>query len=245
MIDIGGALNVVLDAQHVSGKPLAVVVAGHNGSGKSTMWYRSLAETLRIPLINADRMMVSILPDAHEGFLPDWAAEVRDKDESWMRVAQNGVQAFVAQALVHGVPFAMETVFSHWHENPDGSVDTKVDLIRQMQAAGYFVILLFVGLSSAQVSIGRVATRKAEGGHSVEIAKLINRFGRTQKAIRLAAPVADAAVFLDNSRTKKDAFTVCRVQLGDQERFDLRATRAGAPPEIEAWMTKACPARSS
>ena len=38
-----------------------------------------------------------------------------------MRVAQNGVQAFVAQALSQGVPFAMETVFSHWVEHADGT----------------------------------------------------------------------------------------------------------------------------
>lgn len=242
MIGIDQALEVVLEAQSRSDKPLAVIVAGHNGSGKSTMWYRSLADTLRIPLINADRMMLSILPEAQaDGFLIDWAAELRDADESWMRVAQNGVQAFVAQALVQGVPFAMETVFSHWREHPDGTVETKVDLILQMQAAGYFVVLLFVGLSSEQVSIGRVANRTDEGGHDVEVGKLIDRFPRTQNAIRLAAPVADAAVFLDNSRTKKEAFTVCRVQLGEDERFDMRATRAGAPPAIEAWMTKVCP----
>ncbi|MBN8527854.1 MAG: zeta toxin family protein [Caulobacterales bacterium] len=242
MIRFGDALNVVIEAQRTSDKPLAVVVAGHNGSGKSTMWYRSLAETLRIPLINADRMMLSILPEAKaDGFLPDWAAELRDTDESWMRVAQNGVQAFVAQALTQGVPFAMETVFSHWRVLPNGTVETKVDLIRQMQAAGYFVVLLFVGLSSEQVSIGRVATRTDEGGHDVDIRKLIDRFPRTQNAIRLAAPVADATVFLDNSRTKKEAFTVCRVQLGEDERFDMRATRAGAPSAIEAWMIKVCP----
>lgn len=242
MIGLDHALAVSLEAQRSAGKPLAVILAGHNGSGKSTMWYQFLAETLKIPLINADRMMLSILPEAgDDGFLPDWAADLRDTDESWMRVAQNGVQAFVAQALLQGVPFAMETVFSHWRELPDGTFESKVDLIRQMQAAGYFVLLLFVGLSSEQVSIGRVATRTDEGGHDVDGAKLIDRFPRTQKAIRQAATVADATVFLDNSRTKREAFTVCRVQLGADERFDVRATRSGAPPEIEAWMTEVCP----
>lgn len=206
------------------------------------MWYRHLADTLQIPLINADRMMLSILPEAGEdGFLSPWAASLRDTNESWMRVAQNGVQAFVAQALSQGVPFAMETVFSHWRELPDGTFESKVDLIRQMQEAGYFVLLLFVGLSSEQVSIGRVATRTDEGGHDVAVRKLIERFPRTQQAIQQAAPVADATVFLDNSRTKKEAFTVVRVQLGGTQRFDIRTTSAGAPSEIEIWMSKACP----
>jgi len=43
---------------------VAFVLAGHNGSGKSTLWYSRLAESLRMPLVNADRMMMSILPDA-------------------------------------------------------------------------------------------------------------------------------------------------------------------------------------
>ena len=43
-------------------KPLAIVLAGHNGSGKSTLWYDKLADQLRIPLVNADRLTLSILP---------------------------------------------------------------------------------------------------------------------------------------------------------------------------------------
>ena len=242
MIGLDEALRLSLEAQQSGDKPLAVILAGHNGSGKSTLWYEALAETLKIPLVNADRMMLSILPEADDdGFLPPWAADLRDTDQSWMRVAQNGVQAFVAQALSQGVPFAMETVFSHWVEHADGTVESKVDLIHQMQSAGYFVLLLFVGLTSEQVSIGRVATRTAEGGHGVDVKKLISRFPRTQKAILKAAPVADATVFLDNSRTKKEAFTVVRVQVGSDQRFDLRAASLSAPAEIVEWMTKACP----
>lgn len=240
MKSLGDALDALLPVQQASGKPLAVVLAGHNGSGKSTMWYELLAGTLQIPLINADRMMMSILPEVAKGeFLPPWAGTLRDTDENWMKVAQKGVSAFVAQALLKGVPFAMETVFSHWKKRDDGTYESKLDLIREMQAAGYFVILIFVGLTSDQLSIGRVQTRKAKGGHDVVIKKLTQRFPRTQKAVRAAAPMADAAVFVDNSRSKKEAFTVCRVQIGEQQRFDMRSV--GAPSEIEAWMNKACP----
>lgn len=51
-----------------------------------------------------------------------------------MEVAQKGVEAFVAQAMARKVAFAMETVFSHWQPLEDGSVESKIDLIRQMQA---------------------------------------------------------------------------------------------------------------
>ena len=39
------------------------VLFGHNGSGKSTMWYEHIVDNIQIPLINADRMMLSILPE--------------------------------------------------------------------------------------------------------------------------------------------------------------------------------------
>lgn len=46
--------------------PLGIIVAGHNGSDKSTMLCGHLPEKRQIPLINADRRMVSILPDGDD-----------------------------------------------------------------------------------------------------------------------------------------------------------------------------------
>ncbi len=61
-------------------KPLAIVLAGHNGSGKSTLWYDKLADILRIPLINADRLTLSILPapSGEPPVLRPWAVDLRD-----------------------------------------------------------------------------------------------------------------------------------------------------------------------
>lgn len=246
MKDLAGSVNDVLAAQTASGKPLAIVLAGHNGSGKSTLWYRRLAPIIRIPLVNADRMMMSILPEVSgSGKLPSWAVQLRDTNTSWMEVAQSGVQAFVAQAMSRQVAFAMETVFSHWKEHPDGRVESKIDLIREMQAAGYFVVLFFVGLTSAQLSVARVSTRVQQGGHAVDTPKLLSRFPRTQKAVREASRVADAALLLDNSLEQEDAFTVCHVQLMGEVLFDLR--RAGRPikPAILAWLDVVSPPASS
>ncbi len=236
MTALSAAVDLLLASQSTTGKPLAIVLAGHNGSGKSTMWRRILADRLRIPLINADRMMLSILPEAFaDGSLPAWAQDLRDTDEGWMRVAQAGVQAFVGQAMAARVPFAMETVFSYWEEGADGAFRSKIDLIRDMQAAGYFVMLLFVGLASADLSILRVQTRVAEHGHDVPTDRLRHRFPRTQQAIRAAAAVADATILTDNSRTPRDAFTVCRVQLGTQALYDMR-DGGTVPPMIGAWI---------
>lgn len=238
MTTLDQAVVEVLRAQRRSKKPLAVILAGHNGSGKSTMWRRHLSPSFQIPLVNADRMMLSILPEAEgDGKLVKWAQQLRDTDESWMKVAQKGVEAFVGQAMARGVPFAMETVFSYWEEMPDGTVKSKIDLIHQMQQAGYFVLLFFVGLSNVQLSIGRVVTRIAEGGHAVEVDKLLDRFPRTQKAIAAASSVADATIFTDNSRSARRAFTVCRIQIGKREAFDMRhGARRRIPSEIGEWL---------
>jgi predicted ABC-type ATPase len=243
MTTLDQAVAEVQRAQQRSKKPLAVILAGHNGSGKSTMWRQHLSPSFRIPLVNADRMMLSILPEAgSDGHLIKWAQELRDTDESWMKVAQKGVEAFVGQAMTRGVPFAMETVFSYWEELPNGEVKSKVDLIKEMQAAGYFVLLFFVGLSNVQLSIGRVSTRIFEGGHAVDVDKLFDRFPRTQKAIGLASSVADATIFTDNSRGTRKAFTVCRIQIGQRQVYDMRAgARRRIPSEIAEWLNVVSP----
>ena len=237
MTDLSAAVDQIIKAQRKTRKPLAIVLAGHNGSGKSTMWRKSLSGQLQIPLINADRMMLSILPEAgNDGALDPWARTLRDNDLSWMKVAQDGVQAFVGQAMQAKVPFAMETVFSDWDVQPDGTVLSKLDLIRDMQAAGYFVLLFFVGLANVELSILRVQSRVADNGHDVAPERLLRRFPRTQKAVGAAARIADAAIFTDNSRDQKRAFTVCRIQLGEQPLFDLRHSPNRVSPAISGWL---------
>jgi predicted ABC-type ATPase len=238
--DLSTAVDAVLSVQAQSGKPLAIILAGHNGSGKSTMWYRHLAPALKVPLINADRMMLSILPEAgSSGRLPAWAQELRDTDRNWMGVARESVDSFVVNAMRAAVPFAYETVFSHWVEHEDGTVESKIDRIHQLQQAGYFVLLFFVGLSNVNLSIGRVITRHANGGHSVPNDRLLRRFPKTQRAISEAIPVADASILVDNSAEESKAFTVARVQAGKDLLYDVRSPEA--PKRIAEWLEKVAP----
>lgn len=122
-------------------KPLAIVLAGHNGSGKSTFWHNKLADVLQIPLVNADRLTLSILPtpSGDPRALPVWAAELRDKDERWQRLSQESVQLFTGLIMAERMPFAIETVFSYLVKHEDGSYQSKQDLIVALQQAGYAV----------------------------------------------------------------------------------------------------------
>lgn len=213
-----------LEGQRSQSKPIAFILAGHNGSGKSTLWNDRLAPVLRRPLINADRLITSILPAPIDkaGRLVPWAAQLRDQDERWQRLAQDGVASFLGLVTDQKMSFGYETVFSHWKELPGGKVESKVDLITNLQKEGYYVVLLFVGMVSAQLSIARVDTRKRQGGHTVEVSKLISRFPRTQKAVGHAAGVADMTIMFDNSATFEKAFRLVRVQHKKRVRYDCR-----------------------
>ncbi len=235
------AIDRILTLQAASGKPLGIILAGHNGSGKSTMWREHLSQKLQIPLVNADRMMLSILPEVDDLlYLPEWAVELRDRNGAWMQVAQRGVEAFVAQAMIQQVAVAMETVFSHWDVAPDGTVHSKIDKIRQLQDAGYFVLLIFVGLTSADLSIARVLTRVGSGGHDVPEVKLRDRYPRTQQAIEAARSVADATILVDNSLSPDRAFSVCRIEAQANELFDVRG-QGMVEPAIVEWLDKVAP----
>lgn len=225
-------VDLILSAHAASNKPLAIVLAGHNGSGKSTCWQKHLSPAFQMPLVNADRLMLSILPEPP---LPEWARDLRDNDTRWMEVGQKGVGVYVELAMERGLPFAIETVFSDWRPQADGSVRSKIDLMRTLQQRGYFVLLFFVGLASAQLSQARVATRIQNGGHAVPDDKLLARFPRTQQAITAASVVADAVILTDNSRKADVAFSICRITVGAQPVFDCRDA-APPPPEIAAWL---------
>lgn len=240
--------TLLASALRGANKPLAFVLAGHNGSGKSTLWYERLADRLQLPLVNADRLTLSVLPES----LPPWAQKLRDEDARWHKLSQDGVGLFRQLIMAQRMPFAFETVFSHWQRSADGSWRSKADDIRDMQRAGYFVVLLFVGLTSPSLSVLRVQTRKRKGGHDVPLQKLLERFPRTQAAVGHAAPIADMTLMFDNSRGTDKAFALVRAQRKRKVLYDARDPAFSVDPVLRAvadpWLDRvvgSAPPRSS
>lgn len=226
-------LETLLRPTTVGEQPVAIVLAGHNGSGKSTLWYERLADKVQMPLVNADRLTLSLLPEpGADRKLRPWASRLRDDDQRWQKLAQDGVQLFMGLAMNQSMPFAFETVFSYLQRRPDGSFQSKVDLIRNLQKQGYYVVLLFVGLASVELSILRVFTRKRKGGHDVPEAKLRSRFPRTQQAIQMASGIADLTLMFDNSRDEKHAFTLARAQRKTETLYDCRDASFQQDPDL-------------
>lgn len=140
--------------------------------------------------------------------------------------------------------FGFETVFSHWKVLPDGTFQSKIDVITSLQAKGYFVVMIFVGLATVDVSILRVKTRVQKGGHSVELAKLFQRFPRTQRAVGRAAPIADITIMFDNSLDLTRAFELVRIQQKEQVLYDCRDPAYAADKDLrimaDMWLDKVC-----
>lgn len=152
---------------------------------------------------------------------------------------------FMGLLMAERMPFAFETVFSHLVKREDGTYESKQELIETLQKAGYSVALLFVGLATAALSGLRVETRRTQGGHDVPRKKLMKRFPRTREAIRLAAPVADMTLMFDNSRAVEKAFTLARVQTGNDVIYDCRDRRHGEEDALvdvaSIWLNKVAP----
>ena len=158
---------------------------------------------------------------------------------------QDGVQLFMGRAMDLGLPFAFETVFSYLEARPDGSFKSKTEVIRTLQEHGYYVVLLFVGLASSELSIRRVSTRKTNGGHDVPEDKLRSRFPRTQQAIGMAAQVADLTLMFDNSRDLDAAFTLVRAQRKEEILYDCRDPGFEQDPDLvrvaSIWLANVAP----
>ena len=118
-----------------------------------------------------------------------------------------------------GVSFCMETVFS----DRQGA---KLEFLKECQSSGYTAILVFIGLESAELSLGRVIQRVERGGHDVPDAKIEARFPRTFDNLRQALTFVDEALLFDNSSSDQPFRFVASFKAGKRQR------RKGVAP---AW----------
>lgn len=150
------------------------VLAGGNGSGKST-FYRTYLQPEKMLFINADLIAKKIDSEKPEAASYDAA-----------RIAERLRTDF----LQSGISFCFETVFSH---------PSKVQFIADAKTLGYEVILVFIHLQNSEQNQARVAQRVSEGGHDVPSDKIIKRIPRTLINVSSALPIVDEFLAFDNS----------------------------------------------
>ncbi|MBF0236980.1 MAG: zeta toxin family protein [SAR324 cluster bacterium] len=171
-------------------KPRLIIVAGPNGSGKTTITDKLLRHEWMDDC-------VYINPDfiAQQEF-GDW-----NSSESVIKAA-NKAKAIRENCLESMASMAFETVFS----SPE-----KLEFVRRAKLAGFFVRLFFVCTNDPSINAQRVALRVMEGGHDVPIPKIISRYYRSIANSVEALQWVDRAYFYDNSETDADPVLLFRV----------------------------------
>ncbi|MCC6415285.1 MAG: zeta toxin family protein [Opitutaceae bacterium] len=161
------------DTMHprLDARPLIVTIAGPNGAGKSTFYETFLREG-GLRFVNADEI-------AQELALEPYAAA-------------NVANALRAELVRQRESFVFETVFS----DPVGD---KVAFLQEAEAAGYSVVLCYIGLAAPKISEERVAMRVSQGGHDVPSDKLAARFPRTLANLKTAIQKLPLVLVFDNS----------------------------------------------
>jgi len=164
-------------------QPVLVFLAGPNGAGKSTFFRNFLECQLagRLPFVNADEIGKALREAGGAG-----------SDADYDRLAFSETEELRHSLLEQRLSFCTETVFS----DPRGA---KLDFLRRARKAGYAVLMVFIGLDDAQLSLARVMQRVDAGGHDVPDEKIEQRFPRTLANLRAAIEIVNEAFLFDNS----------------------------------------------
>lgn len=159
-------------------RPTLCIVAGPNGSGKTSTTLRLLANEW-----TADSLYINPDNIAQEQF-GDW-----NSPEAVLKAAQLATQQRY-DCLEQGRDFVFETVFS--------SVE-KLEFVRKAKEAGFFIRFFYVCTTDPEINIMRIARRYMDGGHEVPISKIISRYYKSLELAAQAIAIVDRAYIYDNS----------------------------------------------
>lgn len=178
---------------NVRARPTLFLIAGSNGAGKTTFYDTVLRFRVAATFINADQIQRDELCDASPEAAYEAAAMAADRR---------------TEKLEAGESFVTETVFSH---------ESKLDLLHEARSLGYRLVVIHLGLASADLAVARVHERVKEGGHTVPEDKIRARFTRNQPLIRAAVVMADYSSVYDASRLNQPPRRLLELRSGSVE----------------------------
>lgn len=159
-------------------KPEMIVIAGPNGSGKTTVTQQFLHHEWAegVVYINPDQVAKDIFGD--------W-----NSTEAVLNAAKYCAE-WRERCLNERISFVFETVFS---------ADDKVDFILKAKQAGFFIRMFFISTEHPSINAARITNRVMEGGHSVPIDKIITRYYKSILNCEMIADKVDRLYLYDNS----------------------------------------------
>ena len=152
------------------------IIAGPNGSGKTTFAETALVKRKNSFYINSDKIAAGLTLNGNE-------------------YAQYEAGRFmlrqIEDCLKSNRPFSFETTMSGriWASH-----------IKRAKKQGYKVIVYFVFVKTIELSLKRISNRVKNGGHDIPEDIVRRRFKRTfSNFVNLYAPLADEWYAIDNS----------------------------------------------
>lgn len=174
-------------------RPELIIIAGPNGSGKTTVTSQFLHHEWSegVMYINPDQ----VAEDQFGGW---------NNQNAILKAAQYCAE-LRERCLMEKKSCVFETVFS---------AQDKIDFIMRAKAAGFFIRLFFIGTTSPTINASRIAKRVIEGGHDVPITKIISRYQKSMINCRLISCVVDRLYVYDNSVDNQVAQILFRLSNG-------------------------------
>ena len=154
------------------------IISGCNGAGKTTASYSLLPEMLGCKeFVNSDEFAKGLSP-----FDPS-KASIQASRYMLMKIRY---------LLKRGQDFAVETTWA---------TRTLLKIVKQAQAAGYTVTLLYFWLNSPELAIARVRARVEAGGHNIPEETIVRRYHTgIYYFFNLYAPISERWILADNSQ---------------------------------------------
>lgn len=159
-------------------RPMLCVVAGPNGSGKTTTTVQLLNDEW-----TADSLYINPDNIAQETY-GDW-----NSPEAVIKAAEEATRLRY-ECLELGRDFVFETVFSS---------EEKMEFLYKAKDAGFFIRFFYVCTSDPTINVARITQRFINGGHEVPISKVISRYYKSLINAEEAISFVDRAYVYDNS----------------------------------------------